>query len=350
MKFSNFLFEFFDSYKSCFDGYQIDFLTNSLSINEMSQKYSNINLIYDNEFGPKQNVEYINKYYLKYDFIILHSLFDKRGVFHLNKDTYNKIVWRTWGHDSGFNSHNHLYKYLLFIPYEIKTKKVINKFSAICIANIVDKIDIRKKYKKPAFFRINYSFSPIITDKEIIDNRKLNSPDVNILVGHSGYKNDNHIKIFKKLKHLINENVKIYVLLSYGNADYIQKVKKYGTKILHNKIIFIENFYKYDEYLKLLSNMDCIILDGKKSYALGTINIMLNMNKRIFINSRSLIRKAFDICNVPYLCSNKISKLSIDYFVNNSKYDLPDDFIGHNIDYYIDTWRKLFDYLASLKG
>ena len=106
----------------------------------------------------------------------------------------------------------------------------------------------------------------------------------------------------------------------------------------------IKDFYKFEEYSKFLSTMDIAIFDGKESYALGNISLLLMFGKKIFISKDSLIAKAFDEKNVPYGKVETIEKLDFDSFLHQYLYNQSsiEPFIMNSYEGAINGWKQLF--------
>ena len=168
---------------------------------------------------------------------------------------------------------------------------------------------------------------------------------LNIMVGHAGNEIDNHINILKKMKKYENNNIMIYIVLSYGNEEYISEVKRYIKNEWSNKVEIIDNFLPIDKYNNLMSKMDIVILDGKKSYALGNIGMLLNLGKTIYLNEDGIIKEAFDKENIPYRCTNEIGNVSYDSFSNLKSYELKNEssFIYRNSNDVICSWKKMIE-------
>lgn len=104
-----------------------------------------------------------------------------------------------------------------------------------------------------------------------------------ILVGNSATKENHHIEVFKLLKRFEGKNIKVFVPLSYGNMEYKQEVMKKGREILGDIFVPIENYMDKKEYYRLLSSMDVGIFNNDRQQAMGNINIMLRIGKKLYL-------------------------------------------------------------------
>ena len=114
------------------------------------------------------------------------------------------------------------------------------------------------------------------------DNNR-NKSEKRILVGNSATKENHHVEVFKLLKRFEGENVKVFVPLSYGNMKYKEEVIKKGKEILGDTFVPIEDYMEKKEYYKLLSSMDVGIFNNDRQQAMGNINAMLRMGKKLYL-------------------------------------------------------------------
>lgn len=307
IKFSPSLIQYINDPENGFDVSQHFFVLVSPKVYEMC-RYDNV--VLDDQFQNDRCANLINKYAERAEALIVHSLCDPIELLKIKSKYLSKIVWRSWGHDAIFPYQPHQGKWLSNFAKHIleKTwKRRIKFFKAICGANLVDEIDIREKFGNVQ----TYPFLYRITGKEMETigvegnlSAKKNDGLINILVGHSGYDNDNHIFILNKLMAYREENVHIYLVLTYGQKDYIDTIKKHVSEQWGEKATIIEEFVPYEQYRTFVQSIDIAILDGRNSYALGNVTLLLRAKKKLIVNPMGVIRKAFDQDAVPYLTTD----------------------------------------------
>ena len=57
---------------------------------------------------------------------------------------------------------------------------------------------------------------------------------------------------------------------------------------------------------------DVIIFDGPRSYALGNINLLIYLRKKLFVNRNGIIRKTFDLTGIPYCLTDELENMTYD--------------------------------------
>lgn len=307
---------------------------------ELNSNYNNI------ELAP-QKVNLLNFYSKRGKWIISHSFKDITTVLTANNKSLSKTIYRFWG---GGDMSGYQLKHGCCI--ENIVKRVLNriyrhkmsKLACIGIANTVDVIVIRRIFKQIPLMVLPYAVNGMFNSLKKIKESELKVGDrVNILLGHRGTKEDNHITILKVLRKF-GDTVQIYVPLSYGDKKYIEEVKDYiETNELSNVHVLCD-FMTYEEYARMLKQMDVAIFDGITSYALANISILLYFNKKIFLNSRGVIREAFDLENIPYAFVSDIKNMSLDDLVATQSFNRvkSDSLMSHDMDYCIGRWRELF--------
>ncbi len=288
----------------------------------------------------KSVISLINRYAPKCDYIIAHSL--PRGELLINPWYYKKIVWRTWGHDVhryNFHSSSGTKKIVKLLLYPF-WKFQVRCFAAVGVANTVDRLDIKENFGDVKMFRLPYTSKEETAIMEsVLPNTEKTKK---ILLGHSGYANDNHIEILKKLKKFSNESIEIYMVLSYGNESYIEAVCAFVEKEKIQNVKIIDKFMPYGEFVEFLSGIDIAILDNDKSYALGNISWLLYFKKKIFLNRNGVIKRAFDADGVPYSCTDEIDRMTYNEFVKPLKYEnINTEMLPHRYKDEIKDWEKM---------
>ena len=172
--------------------------------------------------------------------------------------------------------------------------------------------------------------------------------NLNVLIGHAGTPRDNHLETIRRLEHLRTENIRFYFILSYGDPVYIKNIKLKAREILGDKAIFIDKFMLRDNYISFLNKMDIGIFDGVDSYALGNIEIFLNLKKKIYLNKNGVIAKAFSLKNIPFFATDDLTRINIDKL--SSKVEYPENMnsssLTGSLSFY-DSWNKMLLLLNS---
>ena len=129
-------------------------------------------------------------------------------------------------------------------------------------------------------------------------------PAKKILVGNSASSTNNHLDVLKRLADAgLPENVNVVLPLSYGDQQYAQRVIQQGREWLRDKLIPLTEFMPRDAYFTMLSETNSAIFNVKRTQALGNINAMLAMGKKVFLNTscpvyKFYVEKGFDVYDV----------------------------------------------------
>jgi hypothetical protein len=94
--------------------------------------------------------------------------------------------------------------------------------------------------------------------------------------------------VFKKLKQYKDENIKIFVPLSYGNQQYAEEVIAKGQEIFGNKFIPFIDFMPFEAYLEFLSDIDIAVFAHKRQQAMGNTITLLGLGKKVYLDSKTV--------------------------------------------------------------
>lgn len=252
----------------------------------------------------------------QYDLIVYHGVFDKAIVeyFYIHKEFLKKLALYFWGGDK-----EHISEWK-------KEKRYIVKNAAAIVTIIPQDYWELKKYckLKGKFFCARYNGNTTFEAIDKIANINKVAPEViNIQVGNSATETNNHINILRNLSKFKEEDIKVYVPLSYGDMDYAEKVIRCGEKVLGDKFIPIQQFMPFVEYCRFMCNMDVGIFDMKRQQAMGNIIALMYIGRKVFFNRESLL---WDFFSNDLGCivsdTTQISKINIKEFVGFSEKDM----------------------------
>jgi hypothetical protein len=140
---------------------------------------------------------------------------------------------------------------------------------------------------------------------------------VNIQLGNSADPTNNHIDVLKQLKKYKDEDIKIFVPLSYGDQEYAKEVIKYGKSIFEDKFVTLTEFMPFEKYLEFLGEIDIAIFAHKRQQAMGNTITLLGLGKKVYMRSditpwklfKDIDVKFFDVDNIEIdLIDEKIKK------------------------------------------
>ena len=274
----------------------IDFMISSIRF---------IGISYSKLKKKMEQAKYIFVHYMTVD--ISEILFRFRGS--------AKIIWAIWGVD--------LYTFLplkLYDPYtrlaldslDSKIKSLLRKsylsFFYALRKIVLKKVDyviypykgdisLFKKYFKTkalCYYELIYpnpvdfeKFGIEINPNEFTElNYKKNDQPL-ILLGNSGHPSNNHIDMLITLSRLKQQDFKIICPLSYGIKAYINQVVKKGKQLFGDRFVPLLEFLNPKFYTYILKQIDLAIMNHNRQQAMGTIQILMYLGKRICLKKTS---------------------------------------------------------------
>jgi len=258
--------------------------------------------------GMRQDIKNI-------DVIIIHYLTEISAYLALQASPDVKIIWSGWGADyyrlmPEFNYksvlpetrcliENDEHKPLPSISFKSKIISLVNRVKIQgSIVKIIKRIDYFSspvpleyyivKDNIPEFsakyLQLNYS-----STKTNLKNSRTNVNAKNILVGNSATPTNNHIEVFKLLKNIIPEDVKILVPLSYGNEAYREKIIKIGYEMFADQFQPLVGFLPLDDYQKKLADCSVVIMNHIRQQGRGNVLMSLYAGKKVFLRKESVV-------------------------------------------------------------
>ena len=347
LKFNTRLVEMFADSANGFCSSEHLFVTPHVQVYEALKNHENV--IFDSTFGTKKSAAYINRYAPECDWLFVHFMCSPWEFLKVKRAYLHKIVHRTWGGDLS-------YKQILKKSIKKFANPFINKLFArrmrhirlIGIANTVDALNVKEKIGDVPTHIMPY---PVRDGDQLLSgalpSRRADDGNLNIMVGHSGLPYNNHKAILDALYRFHEEKIQIYVMVSYGRPEYIDEIKTYGKRLYGEKITFVDEMLPYNEYVKLLNNMDIAFLDAKISYALGNISVLTFLGKKIFLNRDGILRRAFDLDGLPYMCTSDLETVSFEEFSRPLDYsdELRAKLAPAPYEKKIQTWHEILNLL-----
>ncbi|MEQ5836452.1 TDP-N-acetylfucosamine:lipid II N-acetylfucosaminyltransferase [Marinobacter sp. NFXS9] len=215
------------------------------------------------------------------DKIILHGLFNRSvtRLLWLMPWLLKKCYWVMWGDD--------LYRYQSIAAKGKWTFKesvrcrVIRRMGHL-VTHIPGDVELaRQWYGATGQFHPCLMYpSNVFRDIEISPRQ---DQRINIQIGNSADPSNNHFEILDKLAPYKNEEISIYVPLSYGSSEHAKAVVDYGEKLFGDKFRPILDFLPYDKYLKFLSDIDIAVFNHRRQQAMGNTINLLGLGKKVYI-------------------------------------------------------------------
>lgn len=283
---------FVEFIKEHFDFKQHEFLLTGGMAEDKLIKANNVHLA---KKGKLARLRHYFKVLIKMhqaDKVILHGLFDIYLVIILFFTPWllKKCYWVMWGGD--------LYSYKLakrnwnWKVREFFRRSVIKKMGYL-VTYIKGDVQLAREWygAKGEYCECIMYASNVYSEYKIPARR---SKTINILVGNSADPSNNHIEVLNKLLPYKNENICIYVPLSYGNQMHAQSVVNKGKGLFAKKFKPLTEFMPFDEYLKVLAEVDVAIFNHKRQQAMGNTITLLGLGKTVYIRSNTSQWKLFN--------------------------------------------------------
>lgn len=226
----------------------------------------------------KYFIEFNKKMY-KADKIIIHGLSQPYNIVYLffNPWLLKKCYWVMWGGDFYFPEKQSWIK-----------KQVIKKMGNFISSSNQDiqylisnyKIDIKNKF-------YSQFYPNCISCAENIIYSINYTKTIKILVGNSSTEENRHEEVFNILEKYKSKDIEIIVPLSYGNEDYKAKIIDLGNKIFNNKFKPIIDFINFEDYKKILQNIDIGIFNHNRQQAGANIKLLAGYGKKLYISKEN---------------------------------------------------------------
>ncbi|MBQ8164554.1 MAG: TDP-N-acetylfucosamine:lipid II N-acetylfucosaminyltransferase [Clostridia bacterium] len=264
----------------------------------------------------------------------------------LKKPSYmKKSTWVEWGADLfnwKRNDGNPIVRYGVNTIHRMWRKKV----DSVVVIFPTDEDVYRKEFNKNQKIMLAtysvYRHTQIDEQKpEVFHNPEM----VNILVGHSATPNAHHIEVLDSLAKFSDENIHIYIPLSYGEDDYAQQVIDHATKLFGDKVTFqMKNMPLWD-YVHFLWDIDIAIFKVYRQIALGNICRLLYMTKKVYLPKGSLLYNYYEENDTEIYDCDAISDMTFDEFKAKPKMTEPSACIKERMNRgaVIEMWRNVFE-------
>lgn len=217
------------------------------------------------------------------DKIILHCLPTGRYLFYflLQPWLLKKCCWVIWGGDLYLQKESK--KTFRWYKNEIVRKIVIKRIGHLITQIHGDYILAQRWYGAQGEWHECFMYpSNLYRDYPC---QQSQHESLNIMVGNSADPSNNHLEALVKLRPYIDENIKIYCPLSYGNSDYADNVEKYGQALFGDKFIALREFMPFDKYIEFLAGIDIAIFNHKRQQGMGNTTTLLGLGKKVYMRS-----------------------------------------------------------------
>lgn len=320
------------------------FITNNAELFEKIKRHQNV------FFVDKKNLfNAIGDYC---DWIISHDFPSFKISLTTKIKFKKKIVFRYWGGRRTFPETNSVIRaFLQFFSkalYKIFFKIKYSYIPVVGIANIVDRIDLEGLILGKKLFPLIYATK----NQKVVecDNLLQKKDELNVVIGHRSDPIEQHIKYLKLLRKMPRNKVHIFIPLSYGDVKYASIVRDYVENNHLENVTLLTKMVSFNEYCSFLLNMDIAIIDCLNSLALGNIALLVSMGKTIYLNSKGVIAKAFDVEKVPYFDVKDLEDTSFSKFQTlKIMKNVSRELRNRTYEESVNSWAILFNYLKKEK-
>lgn len=217
------------------------------------------------------------------DKIMLHGLFNQKIIILLFTQPWllKKCYWIIWGGD--------LYSYQLakrnwrWQINEFFRRPVIKNIGHLVTYISGDIRLARQWYKARGQHHECIMYLSNVYHEHPVRNEPHDG--VNIQIGNSATSSNNHLEIFERLLPFRDQNITLFVPLSYGDQEYAKVVIKAGAEMFGEKFHPMIDFMPFDQYLTFLGKIDIAIFNHKRQQAMGNTITLLGLGKKVYLRS-----------------------------------------------------------------
>lgn len=245
--------------------------------------------------------------------VILHGLFDSRVVKLLTLFPWllPKCYWVIWGGD--------LYHYKTpKVNWRAQIGEMLRGFVIRRMGHLVTYIEGDVELARQWYGAKGKHHECLMYLSNIIDPAMMVEPEeqrhdssLNILVGNSAAPSNNHLEALARLLPYKDDDIKIFVPLSYGDQSHAEKVIEQGKARFGDKLVPMTEFMPFDKYVEFLKSIDIAIFNHRRQQAMGNTISLLGMGKKVFMRSdvsqwRCLKNLSLNVCSIEGLSMNKL--------------------------------------------
>ncbi|MBL7663858.1 MAG: TDP-N-acetylfucosamine:lipid II N-acetylfucosaminyltransferase [Bacteriovoracaceae bacterium] len=218
--------------------------------------------------------------------IILHGLSSNKFIrfFYFYKGFAKKCYWCIWGGE--LYSYKFTKKSLSFKLNEFFKRKAIQQFGNL-VTYIKGDVELAQKWfgaKGKWHPCLGYT-SNIYQPNNNHISKASNSNKTYIMIGNAASKMCKHLEVLDKIKQIENQNIHLFIPLSYGDQKYAKEVQAYAIQLFgSNCVDCLLDFLPLNEYLDKISMIDIAIFAHERQQGMGNIINLLGMGKKVYID------------------------------------------------------------------
>ncbi len=209
--------------------------------------------------------------------IILHGLWREKVemLLYFNPELLKKCYWFIWGGDFYFPEKQNWFK-----------KRIIKDISYLVTDNRGDYELIKTLYGAKGVNLSCFGYPSNLYKEYKLCAKK--NETISIQIGNSADPTNNHIEVLEILEKYKDENIEIFVPLSYGNQEYAKSVIDAGSALFANKFHPMVDFIPYEQYIEFLADIDIAIFNHNRQQGMGNVVTLLGMGKKVYLNETTI--------------------------------------------------------------
>lgn len=242
-----------------------------------------------------------------------------------NPQFLRKSVWVVWGID--------LYNWER--QNDSLHNRVINMLNRYCRCHLKAVVTLlepdRKYYQENFTANVPCYVVPYPISKESFDAMDIYrdwKPRRNgityVQVAHNAHTFNNHMEILESLVPYAEENMRLFLPMSYGNdwhtsnAQYGKDIQSFVKEHFPKKARVLERLMPQLKYTEFLWNMDVAIFNAERQNALGNILKLLYMGNKVYLTPNGPLYAFFKDKNIEIYNTKDIGKIPYDEFIQRS--------------------------------
>ena len=225
------------------------------------------------------------------DYIIVHGLLNKLVVILLALQPWllKKCCWIVWGGD--IYIHEKANKSAMEKLVERMKRFIIPRIPYVATLVDADYGLAQKWYgaagkQLPIIYPVPSSNQSLMESLPKTKHQGLDG--ISILLGNSATETNQHFQALDWLARFRDENIRVYLPLSYGSGDfhaYAQKVIDYAVELFGDKVYPVTEQMSGDDYLRFLNDMDVGLFNNNRQQAMGNISQLILCGAKVYIRT-----------------------------------------------------------------
>lgn len=240
------------------------------------------NVLFASDYGRWNKYRVLLRLMYRADKVVLHGLWSHRVIQLLALQPWllRKCYWVIWGGD--------LYCHELRERDSAQRRREKwRRFVIRRVGHLVTFFDgeyklAKKWYRATGAHHRSFTYPSNVFKHN--ESRREKGETINIQVGNSATHTNQHFSALERLSRFKNENVRIFIPLSYGDHEYASRVVAYGVSIFGEKLVPLFDFLPYREYLEYLETIDIAVFNHNRQQGVGNIVSLLGMGKTVYMS------------------------------------------------------------------